>query len=100
MAPQIRHDHAMPARRELRRYIYVAVDVVRPSMQQHRRPWSDVAVADAENAGVDLLDVDECVHVQSSKRSIVGCQARFGEIDLALQSGQHVVTNFTAAPKG
>ena len=63
VAAQVRDDHPVARGGQQRGDVDVAVDVVRPAVQQEdRRPVgrAGVGVADVEDAGVDLPDGPEC----------------------------------------
>ena len=62
---QVRDDHPVAGRGQRRDHVVVAVDVVRPAVQQDDRGTvgrAGVDVADVEEAGVDLADGAERRH--------------------------------------
>ena len=57
VAAQVGDDHAVAGRRQQRRDVDVAVDVVRPAVQEHDSGTvgrAGVDIADVEQAGLDL----------------------------------------------
>ena len=58
IAPQIRHDHAVAGRRQQRRHIDEAVNVVGPAVQKNDGRTiggTGLSVSDIQGAGIDLL---------------------------------------------
>ena len=69
IATQIRHDHPIARRRQQRRDLDEAVDVVGPAVQQqHGRAVgrAGLGIADVQDTGINLLQFAEVGHVVSS----------------------------------
>src|SRR5580693_2859755 len=62
IAAQVRHEHVVTLRCQQRSNVDIAVDVVRPTMQENHGStigWTCFNVADVEETCIDLLDGPE-----------------------------------------
>jgi len=107
VAAQIRDDHPVAVRRQQRRNVDIALNVVGPAVQKNDRrtiDWSSFSVPDTQDAGIDLLQWIEgrvrlrLHHGQICRFCLTGLRLRAtGHTELRGDNGQAGLTKKAAA---